>query len=172
MREPSPCRRRGWARCRRRVGGARERSTSRLPGGAAPPARSRRGRAGRASAQGGRSSYRRAPAPRRAPSRVQSPAPLGAAPEPRRGGGLVARLERPLQLAQRLFERAQSREQFVTVHEKNLGPEGGLGGCEARSVARPGPDGRTRRRRPSEIDRKSTRLNSSHGYISYAVFCL
>src|SRR2546422_10960409 len=28
---------------------------------------------------------------------------------------------------------------------------------------RPGPDGG---------DRKSTRLNSSHGYISYAVFCL
>src|SRR5687768_17997686 len=29
--------------------------------------------------------------------------------------------------------------------------------------------------RPAEItpaDRKSTRLNSSHGYISYAVFCL
>src|SRR2546422_7969651 len=29
--------------------------------------------------------------------------------------------------------------------------------------------------RPSEVhrvDRKSTRLNSSHGYISYAVFCL
>src|SRR2546429_7268606 len=24
----------------------------------------------------------------------------------------------------------------------------------------------------SEADRKSTRLNSSHGYISYAVFCL
>src|SRR5687768_18196203 len=23
-----------------------------------------------------------------------------------------------------------------------------------------------------ELDRKSTRLNSSHGYISYAVFCL
>src|SRR5207249_2203668 len=95
-----------------------------------PPARSRRGRARRASAHGGRYSYRRAAAPRRAPSRVQSPAPLGAAPEPRREGGLVARLERPLQLAQRLFERAQSREQFVTVHEKNLGPEGGLGGCE------------------------------------------
>src|SRR3989449_6613610 len=30
-----------------------------------------------------------------------------------------------------------------------------------RSMARPAPD-----------DRKSTRLNSSHGYISYAVFCL
>src|SRR2546422_7056471 len=25
---------------------------------------------------------------------------------------------------------------------------------------------------PLTIDRKSTRLNSSHGYISYAVFCL
>src|SRR5205809_4282635 len=25
---------------------------------------------------------------------------------------------------------------------------------------------------PKLIDRKSTRLNSSHGYISYAVFCL
>src|ERR1041385_4174525 len=28
------------------------------------------------------------------------------------------------------------------------------------------------RRIENEIDRKSTRLNSSHGYISYAVFCL
>src|SRR2546429_2121707 len=25
---------------------------------------------------------------------------------------------------------------------------------------------------PALVDRKSTRLNSSHGYISYAVFCL
>src|SRR5256884_3411770 len=25
---------------------------------------------------------------------------------------------------------------------------------------------------PMAVDRKSTRLNSSHGYISYAVFCL
>src|SRR2546422_7504423 len=29
-----------------------------------------------------------------------------------------------------------------------------------------------RRSAMSMIDRKSTRLNSSHGYISYAVFCL
>src|SRR2546422_5383598 len=28
------------------------------------------------------------------------------------------------------------------------------------------------RRVPELVDRKSTRLNSSHGYISYAVFCL
>src|SRR2546429_4881788 len=27
-------------------------------------------------------------------------------------------------------------------------------------------------KRPRQPDRKSTRLNSSHGYISYAVFCL
>src|SRR5205809_6100631 len=27
-------------------------------------------------------------------------------------------------------------------------------------------------RRPAGTDRKSTRLNSSHGHISYAVFCL
>src|SRR2546429_4502141 len=31
-----------------------------------------------------------------------------------------------------------------------------------------GPDSQGR----SRLDRKSTRLNSSHGYISYAVFCL
>src|SRR2546422_7521228 len=31
---------------------------------------------------------------------------------------------------------------------------------------------RKHRRDHGPIDRKSTRLNSSHGYISYAVFCL
>src|SRR5216684_7791694 len=36
----------------------------------------------------------------------------------------------------------------------------------ARSPWRPGS------REPVAGDRKSTRLNSSHGYISYAVFCL
>src|SRR3989449_11769425 len=35
-------------------------------------------------------------------------------------------------------------------------------------LPRPGPRGGQDRAR----DRKSTRLNSSHGYISYAVFCL
>src|SRR3712207_6870552 len=34
------------------------------------------------------------------------------------------------------------------------------------------PDGRDRRVRPLPRDRKSTRLNSSHANISYAVFCL
>src|SRR4030043_867393 len=42
-------------------------------------------------------------------------------------------------------------------------------GHQAGSCGRRGDIGHTRRARP---DRKSTRLNSSHGYISYAVFCL
>src|SRR2546422_1239596 len=33
-------------------------------------------------------------------------------------------------------------------------------------------DGGVRAHRQNRADRKSTRLNSSHGYISYAVFCL
>src|SRR2546429_5949059 len=37
------------------------------------------------------------------------------------------------------------------------------GGCGAGHAGRQGMDA---------ADRKSTRLNSSHGYISYAVFCL
>src|SRR2546429_6681351 len=59
-----------------------------------------------------------------------------------------------------------------------------------RSLPRPGPEGRLAHSRQDQVrtqtadtyrhtrrlaggrDRKSTRLNSSHGYISYAVFCL
>src|SRR2546429_6781772 len=40
----------------------------------------------------------------------------------------------------------------------------GLLSIQINSVAPPG--------NPVPLDRKSTRLNSSHGYISYAVFCL
>src|SRR2546429_5850981 len=54
-----------------------------------------------------------------------------------------------------------------------------LSGLEAQTgvVAREALDVAERRRAPlrhveSFADRKSTRLNSSHGYISYAVFCL
>src|ERR1041385_9339707 len=43
----------------------------------------------------------------------------------------------------------------------------------ARWCARRSPPARSsRRRRRSTTDRKSTRLNSSHGYTPYAVFCL
>src|SRR2546429_1080716 len=43
----------------------------------------------------------------------------------------------------------------------------------ASSNRRSRPSARQRRQRlRARADRKSTRLNSSHGYISYAVFCL
>src|SRR2546422_7868262 len=61
----------------------------------------------------------------------------------------------------------------------------GIGGNRARTKARPARGARCHLKLqvtssaagwaslgPSAIDRKSTRLNSSHGYISYAVFCL
>src|SRR2546422_8287269 len=46
--------------------------------------------------------------------------------------------------------------------------------CCSASRARWGAEGEGRRGRDGlrSTDRKSTRLNSSHGYISYAVFCL
>src|SRR2546422_7102632 len=50
-------------------------------------------------------------------------------------------------------------------HVQRHGPAGPGGG---------GDPGRREgfRREAVSLDRKSTRLNSSHGYISYAVFCL
>src|SRR5689334_24375847 len=42
--------------------------------------------------------------------------------------------------------------------------------CEATALI--GPSGSVFYVSPSSVDRKSTRLNSSHSSISYAVFCL
>src|SRR2546422_7784312 len=53
---------------------------------------------------------------------------------------------------------------FRSVETKKRGEARKHGGVVLRLVVM--PDGRATR------DRKSTRLNSSHGYISYAVFCL
>src|SRR5947209_17434323 len=50
------------------------------------------------------------------------------------------------------------------------GGEGRPGRDRGRAVRRPAP--RARRRVDDAVDRKSTRLNSSHANISYAVFCL
>src|SRR2546429_1819697 len=62
-------------------------------------------------------------------------------------------------------EAAGRREPFRGYHRRDL----------QRSAAPdrlgPGTSGEAGRRR-ARRDRKSTRLNSSHGYISYAVFCL
>src|SRR5687768_17829949 len=54
--------------------------------------------------------------------------------------------------------RAGALELASTVHEFPLP------GASPRSPSQDAPAAR--------LDRKSTRLNSSHGYISYAVFCL
>src|SRR2546422_4133756 len=57
-------------------------------------------------------------------------------------------------------------------HEDRNHRSGQYGGHAGSSARRPRPprlDGELER---SRKDRKSTRLNSSHGYISYAVFCL
>src|SRR2546422_7231041 len=52
-------------------------------------------------------------------------------------------------------------------------PDRPRGSCRARSAARASSaDNRRPRSARARGDRKSTRLNSSHGYISYAVFCL
>src|SRR2546422_3075705 len=46
------------------------------------------------------------------------------------------------------------------------------GGAQLRQAHRPGGRLDTEMLADAQRDRKSTRLNSSHGYISYAVFCL
>src|SRR2546422_6974912 len=46
------------------------------------------------------------------------------------------------------------------------------GSCRVRSARSYGIRDLIWAMRGSMLDRKSTRLNSSHGYISYAVFCL
>src|SRR5690606_41873733 len=55
------------------------------------------------------------------------------------------------------------------------GPASGAGGVRLLTVGRSGPSLRGGAQLPAVIrktDRKSTRLNSSHVKISYAVFCL
>src|SRR2546422_7917792 len=55
---------------------------------------------------------------------------------------------------------------------RQAGGHAGRGGAE-REGRRARPQARADHRgRSQSRDRKSTRLNSSHGYISYAVFCL
>src|SRR2546422_4581485 len=76
---------------------------------------------------------------------------------------------------------AETREppilERAEVHVVAEGPGGGDGERERQGGARRHPRlaeqrGGRHAARPAHGDRKSTRLNSSHGYISYAVFCL
>src|SRR2546422_6391444 len=67
--------------------------------------------------------------------------------------------------------RGRRRRNRTAVHRaRPARPRAGRLECLARGAERePGAEGRVHGR---DRDRKSTRLNSSHGYISYAVFCL
>src|SRR2546429_1049165 len=59
------------------------------------------------------------------------------------------------------------------AHESAAGLRGSANrGSAARRGAAPGHRPRADSFGEPRLDRKSTRLNSSHGYISYAVFCL
>src|SRR2546429_5929594 len=59
------------------------------------------------------------------------------------------------------------RSRHVQPAQRRQGDVCGLAGSERR-----GASGRDTLENRGREDRKSTRLNSSHGYISYAVFCL
>src|SRR2546422_7361924 len=86
---------------------------------------------------------------------------------PLRSGGARRRGGRGRELRPRRSERPGrgDAERALDVAELGRGRGDPRDGC--------GTDGTyERRRRPTRADRKSTRLNSSHGYISYAVFCL
>src|SRR5256886_17373950 len=85
-----------------------------------------------------------------------------------RGGGPLQPGSRVEQRAKLILGMSRSRSQEVTVVEppRSLGFAGPIGTSAARwgMEFEPADDGQT--------DRKSTRLNSSHSQISYAVFCL
>src|SRR5205809_5425708 len=58
---------------------------------------------------------------------------------------------------------------YTTLFRSHQAQDLPEGGGLARALIRAPVDLRAQ---PAVEDRKSTRLNSSHGYISYAVFCL
>src|SRR3989449_6331845 len=82
------------------------------------------------------------------------------------------------------FESFFERFGYRSGHRQHPGLRPGKGnrGLRALHHRRKSKDGKGRggrqrgegdaRKNAREQDRKSTRLNSSHGYISYAVFCL
>src|SRR5687768_18220472 len=74
------------------------------------------------------------------------------------------------------LEDARRRPALAGTAQRDFHPRAG-GECETHPDRRRGPPQRWGGRRRDYCcgrrrDRKSTRLNSSHGYISYAVFCL
>src|SRR3989449_8697485 len=81
------------------------------------------------------------------------------------GAGHV-RLEQPRRQEDRLRGRAEQADLWRRSHAGRARAGGREGQREERGATHESSGWK------SEKDRKSTRLNSSHGYISYAVFCL
>src|SRR2546429_5506100 len=88
------------------------------------------------------------------------PAALPISPPPRRR-------DRPAPRGRRhsAGTQAPARHSATPSVSRPLLPPGSIRGMGRRRIAVPTGSGHRQ-------DRKSTRLNSSHGYISYAVFCL
>src|SRR5690606_41398313 len=68
----------------------------------------------------------------------------------------------------------QARDAVVVAHREGVAADGlaGHGPRDARGLREPDHGPVRGERRRDDRDRKSTRLNSSHVKISYAVFCL
>src|SRR3989475_5357889 len=90
----------------------------------------------------------------------------------RGSGGGVLRRDQERQAARAPGE--ARAELHRADRNRGEGPAGGTDVCRDRhpAVALPGESGRADRGGGRARDRKSTRLNSSHSQISYAVFCL
>src|SRR2546422_7879044 len=82
----------------------------------------------------------------------------------RHARAIPARLTRPENVA-RFLSASAARARHIVASMALRSPRRGADAPGA-LLARRGERG------SDEQDRKSTRLNSSHGYISYAVFCL
>src|SRR5436190_17696265 len=75
-----------------------------------------------------------------------------------------------MRTSRRLAPRSGSTSSWII--ELNCFPRRVLRRKRPSGMSRSGSDTTVKRARPSGVDRKSTRLNSSHTVISYAVFCL
>src|SRR2546422_1807972 len=80
-------------------------------------------------------------------------------------GAVVRRAGQPAQIAQPMSGREQPKRPLAEQEVLTCGRRSRIRQRSEREAA-------VIRRIGAERDRKSTRLNSSHGYISYAVFCL
>src|SRR2546422_7220729 len=81
---------------------------------------------------------------------------------------VVLAAKEELMNAREAFEEESTRRRHEIERREQV-VEQRLGGLEERAR---GLEQRGRALEDRDQDRKSTRLNSSHGYISYAVFCL